>query len=321
MLEKPLVSVIILNWNGEAHISECLKTLSEINYASLEVIVVDNASTDASLQIVKQFPHVHCIVNSTNIGYAAGNNVGFAEAHGKYIATLNNDVAVDKCWLDEAIEILENNSETGIISCRQMNYYNRELIDTLYSRPSFSLLPIPVASQKRYSDAYSKKGYVFCASGASAIYRTTLIKELSGFDSRFFAYHEESDLCTRAFYKGWKCVYSPKSIIYHKGSASFQKFSKTFCYYHERNRVWYIWKNFPIAIILLYLPFLLFNELRLLRVMSIKAHHLCTFLQARIDGIKGIKMFSAEKLENTILFQMKIKDYYSLLKNGIVYFD
>lgn len=291
----PLVSVVILNWNGEQLIEDCICSTNKINYKNLEIIVVDNNSTDKSKEIIQKFPHIKLIQNSSNLGFAAGMNIGIKNSKGKYVATLNNDVELDSNWLKRPIEILESNDSIGIISCRQMVHGHKNKIDVLYNYINHYLLPQP-KNNGYYNDKFSEKeGYVFGASGASAIYRRLMLEKTGLFDERFFAYHEESDLHTRALFHGWKCFFVPSSIVFHKGSQSFNKMSPVFHYYHERNRWWYIWKNFPLSIILKNFFWIIMIEFRIFRVITFKSKCPLIYFRAKYRSLKGLSQFTTER--------------------------
>lgn len=292
----PLVSIVVLNWNGENLIEDCISSINELNYKNLEVIVVDNNSTDKSLKIISNFPDIKLIQNSSNIGFAAGMNIGIKNSNGKYVATLNNDVEVDRNWLKRPIEILESNNSIGIISCRQMIHGQNDKIDVIYNYMNHYLLPQPEYKEFHFnSNLTNKEGYVFSASGASAIYRKAMLNKIGLFDERFFAYHEESDLHTRALFHAWKCFFVPSSVVFHKGSKSFNKMSPTFHYFHERNRWWYIWKNFPVSIIITNAVWLILMELRIFRVIAFKSKCPMVYLKAKYDSLRGLYQFTPER--------------------------
>lgn len=290
-MQVPLVSIIILNWNGEKFMKECIDSVLNTEYSQMEIIIVDNGSTDNSLKIINSFSNsLKLISHSQNLGFAAGMNSGIKAAQGEFVVTLNNDLVVDQDWLGRPVEILRSKLEVGIISCRQMVYGKDDIIDIVFSKPSPYLLPVPVGSDQKYSEhpEFHTEREVSGASGASVIYRKSLLDKFNGFDERFFAYHEESDLQKRASKSGWKCMYVPSAVVYHMGSRSFGKLSRTFHYYHERNRWWYIVKNFSVLKILTHLPLLIFMELRLIRVITFKSKCPDVYFKARIDAIKGL---------------------------------
>lgn len=317
-MSEPLISIIILNWNGAECIAACLESVFKVTYKKTEVIVVDNASTDNSRELIKnQFSNIRLIELKKNIGFAAGNNRGFQIAHGKYIATLNNDVVVEPDWLTQPFEFLENDETVGIIACRQMNYQNHEIIDCLYSYPLRSLLFQPMGNGKKFSslELYSKPGYVIGAGGASAIYRKKLLDIFDGFDERYYSYHEESDLCMRAFLSGWKCIYAPSAIVYHRGSFSYNRIKRQFAYFHERNRVWFIYKFYPQKFIFKNAFWVLLMELRLLRVFLFKRRVGTIFFSARYHGLLGMKHFHDSRKLYIARFKEKELLYLKFMKN------
>jgi GT2 family glycosyltransferase len=319
-----LISVVILNWNGLDCILECIESVEKSVYKNIEIIVVDNASTDGSLQLIKnRFPLVQLLELDENIGYAAGNNRGFQKARGKFIATLNNDVVVVPTWLNQPAAFLENDETIGIIACRQMNLKNPEIIDCLYTYPFRSLLFQSMGNGKHFTQStlFSRPGYVIGAGGASAIYRKKLLDALGGFDERYFAYHEESDLCMRAFLSGWKCVYAPSAVVYHRGSFTFNRLKKKFVFYHERNRVWFIYKFYPIEFILKNCIFVSFMILRLIRVYLIKRKAGLGFLSAWFQGLNGMNRFHAERKINIGKFREKQKLFNYFLKQKKIDLD
>jgi GT2 family glycosyltransferase len=308
-----MISILVLNWNGEAIIEECINSLFESVYTNYEIVVVDNASTDSSITILKKYSNkIKLIIAEKNLGYAAGNNLGFKNCSGEYIITLNNDIIVDKYWLNNVTELFEQNQSIGIISCRQMSYFNREIVDALFSYPTTHLLLGRMNYGLKYnSDAFdSKPGFVIGANGASAIYRKKFLDDVGGFEESFFAYQEENDLHMRGFYNGWKCLYKPDSVVYHKGGYSFNKVKKTFYYYHERNRIWFIYRCFPLSIILRYLPIILLRELRTMINMILIRGMVFTYIKCRIDGFFGMVKFKDIRKGN----MAKSKDKMVLLK-------
>lgn len=307
-MNQPLVSILILNWNGEEIIEESIISILNTSYKKLEIIVVDNASTDRSLDILDNYPQIMVHKNPVNQGYAKGNNTGFSLCNGKYIATLNNDIIVEPDWLNDPIKVLESEESIGIISCRQMNSFDKNLIDTLYSYPTSYLLLGRFGCGQLFqpeNPLFNEAGLTIGANGASAIYRKRLLTELGGFEESFFAYHEECDLHMRAFYAGWKCIYVPTSVVYHKGSHSFNKIKKTFYYYHERNRIWFIYRNFPLSIILKNLFWIIIREIRTMVNMVFIKRFLFTYIRARWDGFKGMFRFKSIRASNLKSFQNK----------------
>ncbi|MCU0608762.1 MAG: glycosyltransferase family 2 protein, partial [Chitinispirillaceae bacterium] len=191
------ISVLILNWNGEAVIRECIDSVMRSEYRPLEVVVVDNASTDGSVGMLRDYgDKIKLVIADKNLGYAGGNNLGFRHCAGDYVVTLNNDIIVDKGWLSGVADIFNAHPDVGIIACRQMRHDNHEIIDALFSFPTSHLLLGRMGHGKKFAgDRHaSTSGYVIGANGASAIYRRQLLDAVGGFEDSFFAYQEENDL-------------------------------------------------------------------------------------------------------------------------------
>ena len=320
MADNPLVSIIILNYNGASLIEECLDSVTHLHYQPIEIIVVDNNSSDNSLDVLKTYNIIKIIENKKNYGYAEGNNIGIRQCSGKYIATLNNDMTVDPLWLNEPVKILETYPDIGIISCRQMSYYKHNYIDGLYHtiKSDLTFLPYghnhPLNQKKQYLQA----GYVISANGGSAILRKDMISQIGSFDSRFFAYLDETDLCMKAFIKGWSCYYVPNAVVYHKGSVSFKKTGAIQYYYRERNRLWFLYKYFPSSFILKHFLFLLIMELRVIRVICLKLRKPDLYFKARLDAINQLSAYSDERKCNIKLIKKRWSHFISLKKRKII---
>jgi GT2 family glycosyltransferase len=314
---------VILNWNGEEHLPECLASIEAARFPSTEVLVVDNASTDSSRDIAKQFSGVRLIINERNVGYAAGNNVGFRQSQGTYVATLNNDTIVDPQWLPNAVAALESCPRAGIAACRQMRYDSPTKIDSLFLYPQRDLS----IGQMGHKEIYDERRYgfgagaVFGAAGASAVYRKSMLEDIGLFDERFSSYNEESDLCMRALLAGWICLYEPSAVIYHKGSASFSSMKTRMLHLGERNRMWFLYKYFPMRIVAGHLHHLLLREALAFAVLAFKKRSPGTYLSARLDALRGIGAFGRERVYNVQSFSRYASYFSRLIANRILTVD
>lgn len=319
-MDQPLVSLIVLNWNGESLLRECIESLKNLKYGNTEIIVVDNASTDGSLELLAGIKGITVVKNPGNIGYAAGNNTGFHIARGTYVATINNDIVVDPHWLNEPVTILENNPDVGIISSRQMNYYKRDIIDALYSYLHPSLILFQEAFRKHFEPGLSSNRavQVLGASGASTLYRKKMLDLLHGLDESLFAYHEESDLCMRAFLSGWKCVYVPSAVSYHHRSVSFNRIRGTMFYYQTRNRLWFIYKYTPLSLFLANCFWVVFTEFRIIRIVIFRERVLASYLRGVFDGLRGLAGLSDARRWNMKRLQEKTNEYSALRKRKFI---
>ena len=210
---SPLVSVIVLNYNGRKWLDACCQSLLATRYPNFRVLLVDNGSTDESVEFVRaSFPSIDVIVNETNLGYSGGNNVGIeaALAHGTdYIVLVNPDTRVEPEWLEELIAVGEREESVGILGAvqlvyesNQLNSWTRsafpELIDKLTS-PSIDLRWIPVE----------------WVEGACLAAKRKVFDEVGLLDPIYFAFYEEIDFCRRAARRGWKVALVVRSRIHH----------------------------------------------------------------------------------------------------------
>jgi GT2 family glycosyltransferase len=295
---NPLVSIIIVNWNGSSLLKECIDSLLAMDYKNIEIVVVDNASTDDSCAVLEQFEDIVVVRNATNAGFGAGNNVGIQRARGKYVATLNNDMTVDPGWLNDPIQHLETDPQTGVVACRQMKYYDKTRIDGLYHIMLKSLVCLPIGIDCVYDETnrlFSEPGYVLSANGGSSIFRKEAFLQVGGFEEFFFGYHEDPDIALRLLHNGWKCFFVPTAVVYHKGSVTFKAKSSVFVYYIERNRILFIYKNWPLRMILRYLPWAVAEELinfkkRVRERGAVREH-----LRAKWDAFNNLPAFYSQR--------------------------
>lgn len=317
-MNNPLVSILILNWNGINWLEECIVSVMQTSYQPIEIVVVDNASTDKSVEMVEtKYKGVVVVKNPENYGYAKGNNIGFKHVKGKYVVTLNNDMVVDKHWLDEPIGYLEKYPELGIAGCRQMKYFDRVVIDGLYHYLMKSLIFLPIGINAKYDEnnpLFSKPGYVFGATGGSAIYRKEALDKIGGFEESFFAYHEDGDLAMRFLTNGWKCVYAPTAIVYHRGSASFVAESPKSVYYLERNRIWFIYKNWPMSLIIRFLPWAIKDEVGNCWNRVVHQINFMVYFKAKLDAVNGLSKFSIQRKEAIQRYRKQRKYFFKLYK-------
>lgn len=314
MNTNPLVSIIILNWNGSALLEECLDSVLKTEYKTIEIIVIDNGSKDNSLEMLKRYAkQILIFSNKKNIGYTQGNLQGFKAAHGRFLVTLNNDMTVEPSWLEEPINLLLSDSSIGAVSCRQMSYYQKDIVDSLYHYMLPDLTCQRAGFGKRLIDISNglSPAFVLAANGGSAIYRREMIDEIGGLDPFFYAYWEELDLGMKAFLNGWKTIYAPMALCYHKGSASFNKKKAKAQFYGERNRLIFLFKYFPISIIAKQWLFLLKLEMGMAKLLLLSGMFHIFFLSrgaALFCFFKYIKI----RRGNLLLFKKRIIEWEKL---------
>ena len=238
-----LVSVIIPNWNGAPHLPVCLDSLRRQRYPELEVLVVDNASTDASLQILATYPEVRVIVLERNRGFTGACNIGFRAARGTIKVLLNNDTEADEGWIRALVAAFEEHPEVGLVASKMRLFDRREFLHTAGDYVTPDGLAHNRGVWQRDAGQYDQLAYVFSACGGSAAYRAEMLSDIGLLDEDFFFSLEDIDLAWRAQLRGWRCLFVPDAVVYHKLKASGG--GPLASYYDGRNRIFTLVKNYP----------------------------------------------------------------------------
>lgn len=253
----PRVSIIVVNTNELHHLKRCLPSLARQNYPDYEVIVVDNVSSDGSLEyIAETFPWVRVVRNRANLGYAGANNVGLQHASGDYFAVLNPDTEVEAGWLQALIQTLEQHPQAGMATPKILLLENRERLNTCGNNVSLTGLTF-CRGLDESGDRYNQLERIAAVSGAAFVMRRQVWEQIGGFDENFFIYFEETDLSLRASLAGYDVLYVPDARIYHLYRF---KFSARKCFYQERNRYLALLKTLRWRTLLVMLPLLLLSE-------------------------------------------------------------
>ncbi|MGB9940894.1 glycosyltransferase family 2 protein [Methanosarcina sp.] len=257
-MDCPNVSIIILNWNGKENTVNCLEALKLTTYSNYEIIVVDNGSTDGSVKYFKDhYPEIKLIENGSNLGFAEGNNVAIREVlkrgEIKYIALLNNDTIVEPDWLEYLVNALESDESVGSCQPKILLLNNPDTIDAIGISVNRCGAAYQEGRNEKDLGQYSKITEVFGVCAGAALYRTKMLNHTGLFDKDFFAYYEDVDLATRARLFGWKSVCVPRAVIYHIHSATLGNDSPFKKYLLERNSYYYVIKNLPPKVIMLFL--------------------------------------------------------------------
>ncbi len=264
----PLVSVVILNWNGKDFLRECLISFRVVRKPSHEIIVVDNASTDDSVEMVKKkFPWVRIIARKTNEGFAGGNNIGWRAARGRYVLFLNNDTVVTPNFLSPLVATLDQDPAIGCVQPEMRVMKNKLLLDTAgsYLTPTGFLYHFGYRKPFRLLQ-YRKSRYIFSAKGACMLIPKLVLQKIGGFDEDFFIFFEETDLCHRIWLAGYSVVYDPASFIYHvAGGDTGETFDRARrIYLTFRNMNYSYLKNFGLYHLLTIYPVFVLSQVCLL---------------------------------------------------------
>ncbi len=248
---SPLVSVIVVNWNGAVHLPECLASLARQSYPSLEFIVVDNGSTDDSLTILRKSEddRLTLIEAGRNLGFAGGNNLGIRASRGGYVALLNNDAVAEPGWVEALARAASADRRIGMCASKILVYGSSGLLDGAGLLLSADGIGRGRGRLELDGPAFAREEDILLPSGCAALYRRAMLDEIGLFDEDFFAYCEDSDLGLRARIAGWRCRYVPDAVVHHKYSSSTAPYSTFKAFHVERNRIWVVAKCFPLRLI------------------------------------------------------------------------
>ncbi|MBC7846218.1 MAG: glycosyltransferase family 2 protein [Flavobacterium sp.] len=282
------IAVVILNWNGTKLLEQFLPSI--VNYSpEADIYVADNASTDDSVAFVKtNFPTVKIVVNESNFGFAQGYNEALKHIDAEIYALVNSDIEVTENWLKPIIETFEKEPKTAIIQPKLLDFKRKEYFEYAGAAGGFlDKYGYPYCRGRVFetlekdNGQYDDNREIFWASGACFFIRSSVYKELKGFDADFFAHQEEIDLCWRAFNKGYIIKYNSQSVVYHVGGATLQQGNPKKTFLNFRNSLLMLLKNLP--------------KKQLIPII---------FTRLILDGVAGIQF----------LFQGKFKHFLAILK-------
>lgn len=249
------ITVVIPNWNGKKYLTSCLQSLYENAEVELDIIVVDNGSTDGSIESAKEaYPGVKYILLDKNHGFSKAVNEGIENSETPYVLLLNNDTKIKKGFIKSLLQTIKSDSKIFSVEAKMIQYNHPEKIDsagTFYNALGWAF----ARGNGKSSSKYNELCETFAACAGAALYRKQIMEEIGLFEEKFFAYLEDIDIGYRAKLHGYKNVYEPKAIVYHVGSASSGTKHNAFkVRLSARNNIYLIYRNMPWIQILLNLP-------------------------------------------------------------------
>lgn len=319
-----LVSIIIVNFNGEKWLGGCLTSVFKQNYQAIEVIVVDNGSNDGSCALIaNNFPLVKLIKNEINLGFVEGNNIGYQVSSGQYILLLNNDTIVTDDFLEKLVEYLEQNSDVGVVQPKiYVNNFPR-LLDSVGSMWTYSGFLSANGFWEKDLGQYDKIKPVFSVKGACVLIRRQLIDKIGLFPPEYFAYFEETDFCWRVWLNGSKVLFYPGVCIYHDVGRTSNKLPSPFIDYHcFKNRINSIIKNLSGRLLLVVLPFhiLICLFVSFLFACSLKFNNSFAIIKAILWNFFQLRnIFKQRSLIQSIIRKKTDQEIFSLVQEPINY--
>lgn len=260
----PEITVVVVNYNGGEYLRGCLASLSRQTFNSFETIVIDNASTDGSLERIAETPERLTILRQeTNLGFAGGNNVGARAGRGRWLALLNPDAEAAPDWLESMMRAVAQRPTHRMVACLQVSLLQPDKLDGAGD----CYLAYGYAWRGGFGHPLSSappEGECFAPCGAAALYPRDLFLDSGGFDERYFCYHEDVDIAFRLRLLGERCQYVPSAVVRHAGSAIAGRTSDFAVFHGVRNGVWTYVKNMPGGLLVLTAPVWLVGSLMLL---------------------------------------------------------
>ena len=290
------VAVVILNWNGEKLLAEFLPSVVNSIPEYTEVIIADNASSDGSVDFIKNnYPDLKIIQNATNGGFAKGYNNALKEVQNEYLVLLNSDIETPNNWVEPVIEFMEANNSVGVAMPKILQYQKKTHFEYAGAGGGFiDKWGFPFCRGRIFNELEEDKGQydqntpVFWATGACMFIRNELFKQLNGFDEFFFAHMEEIDLCWRIQRAGFDVYSIGASTVFHLGGGTLNKLSPQKTYLNFRNNLLLLVKNHP-------------NRLFYVRL----------FQKLIFDGVAGAKFLLEGNFNHTLAV---IKAHFSFYK-------
>jgi len=257
---NPLVSVVNVTWNGKEFLEKHLPSLKNLKYPNYEVIIVDNASTDGSVEFVREnYPEFKIIQNKTNLGTAQGSNAAISQTQGKYIFWVSNDMEFDPYILDHLVTRCQEDKSIGICTVKMLRIRNEELVDEIDSvGADLDILGFPASRGINEKDLgqYDQAADIFFSFGGAMFIRKSLLSIIGGYDPNYLTLADDIDLCWRGHLAGFRVVVEPKAFLYHRVSATLGKTHNRAQkrYISERNTLRTLLKNYSRGYLFLILP-------------------------------------------------------------------
>lgn len=227
----PLVSVILVNWNRVDEALMNLLALRRQAYRHLQIIVVDNGSTDGSREKLAAIPDIKLVALDANLGPCKARNLGLRQATGKYALFIDSDALMARRGIGRVVRRMEADPKIGIAGCKVINYFSRKIDQWIYHQP--------------YEQFGDQEFDTYSFSAAGAMVKLELIKQLGGFWDDLFIYNEEVDLSIRVIRSGHRVIYFPATRVFHRVSPKGRAKSSSYFFYQIRNWIWIFYRYYP----------------------------------------------------------------------------
>lgn len=298
-IEPSLVSIVIPNWNGKRFLKSCLDSINEQSYGKVETWIVDNGSSDGSVELLKEsYPEVKLVCFDHNTGFAPAVNAGIRASSGEFVALINNDTIVDRDWVKELVEVLGTRPELGSVGCKMLGYEDPEILDGVGDGYRRGGLPGRIGHGEKDIGLFNKERYILGACGGAAMYKRSLFDDIGMFDDDYFAYLEDVDMALRAQSAGYKCLYVPSAVIYHLGCGTTGSgYSDLVVSLSAQNNLNTIVKNIPLQLLIKFIPHILFWQAYYLAVVIVRGGKIIPWIKGTFKAILMMPKMLAKRRE------------------------
>ncbi|MDH3675519.1 MAG: glycosyltransferase family 2 protein [Anaerolineae bacterium] len=293
---RPLLSIIIPHYNAKAFLGPCLEALERQSYSCLEVILVDNGSSDGSVELTRHsYPKVKIVELGQNLGLTGAINRGVAQASGEIVVALNNDTEVAPGWAQALVDALQAYPDAGIVASKMLLFNQRDKLHSAGDGFGTDGIPINRGVWQQDTGQYDSDRYIFGGCGGAVAYRRDMLVDIGLFDEELFMYLEDVDLNWRAQLAGYRAVFAPRAVVYHHLSASGGGMVAS--YYTGRNTIFVLAKDLPGAIFRRYWRRIIGAQMR------IAVEALCAWrgeaararLRGQVAGVWGLPKWLAKR--------------------------
>lgn len=295
-MNAPLLSVIIPHYNGVHHLPTCFNALRGQTYPHLEIILVDNGSTDESVALTRRdYPEVKVIELGRNLGLTGAINRGIEQARGEVIAPLNNDTEVAPGWAQALVDALQAHPEAGIVASKMLLFDRRNILHSAGDGFGSNGIPINRGVWQKDEGQFDRDVYIFGGCGGAVAYRRAMLNDIGLFDEELFMYLEDVDLNWRAQLAGYRAVFAPNAVVYHRLSATGG--GEIASYYTGRNTIFVLAKDVPGVILRRYWPAIIAAQFKIalaaLKAWRGKAAR--ARLRGQLAGLWGLPRWLAKR--------------------------
>jgi GT2 family glycosyltransferase len=308
----PSVDIVIVNWNGRRYLPACLDALARQTHKEMTIWLVDNGSTDDSVDYVQQHhPQVRLLRNADNRGFSAANNQAIRAGVASYVVTLNNDTQPEPDFIATLMDALEQHPHAGMAASKMLFAQNPSTINSAGIAVDRLGIAWDRCGGAADNETSTDTQFIFGACAGAAMYRRAMLDDVGLFVEDFFAYLEDVDLAWRAQWAGWQALYVPAARVRHHHSATAGEGSPFKSRLLGRNKLWLIARNYPTPQLWWYLPLIALYDIAAVVYAAVARRDLYA-LRGRLDGLRGLR--HAWQQRRDLLHRVSSADVMALLQ-------